>query len=184
MKSVNALSMFILTSALLVSACSDTASTDPRTAVFNDWLTEAIPIFANSGVNLETIVDDYQCQNQEIGDSLFTEPACAGFRFLTADENPVSIQVDWSMSRPERWHADLMLDTQLKINCKAIQSSVEYQRSKNQFVELIACRTQAGSEVLILLATANTTIAYLSAEFVQAYPGYVSSVIQTIESSP
>jgi hypothetical protein len=115
---------------------------------------------------------------------MLTEAACTGFRFLSVGEKPISIQVDWSISNPERWHADMNLDTPLRVKCKEIQSSAEYHRTRNEFAELVACRTQAGDEVLLLLAPANVIIAYLSADFVQAYPGYVSGLIQTVESSP
>jgi hypothetical protein len=61
---------------------------------------------------------------------------------------------------------------------------VEYQRVKNEMVEFVACRTQVGDEVLLAFSSANVIIAYLSAEFVQAYPGYVSGIFQTVETSP
>lgn len=186
MKTVVALTWLLLAIVPAVTACSGgrPAPADSRTAAFDAWLSEARPVFAAAGAGLESIVDDYHCQNQEIGDGLLTEPACTGIRYLSVAEEPVSIQVDWSVSNPRRWHADVDLDTPLKVKCAEIQSSAEYHRTRNEFAELVACRTQAGDEALLLLAPTHVIMAYLSADFVQAYPGYVSGLIQTGESSP
>jgi hypothetical protein len=185
MKSVIALSSVVIVSILLVVACSgDTpAPVDSRTATFDVWLTKARSVFANSGADLKSIVYDFHCQNQ-IGDEASTEPACAGFQFLLVGEEQITINADWSTGNLERWHADMSLDSPLKVNCNEIQSSVEYKRAKNAFAELVACRTQAGDEVLLMYSPSKVTIAFLSKEFLWAYPGYVTHVFQSVESSP
>jgi hypothetical protein len=185
MKIIVTLLIFAYAILLIMTACSPppvNSPVDSRITAFNTLLNPAI-----LSRDLRLIVNDEtstNCTNQQIGDRGLTEEACTTSWFLHADEGPFVVLADWSIHNPERWHADMTLDTRLSVECNNIQSSVEYERVTIEGGEFVACRVQDSGEVVLSLSCTQTQIAYLSADFMQTYPDYVSTIIQTVKSYP
>jgi hypothetical protein len=176
--SLAARSLLVVAVVSMVAACSGGThkASDPRVAAFDAWVDEVLPVFAGSGGGPGMRFDRVNCVGQLIGYEAANEPACRSIQGIDAGEQQVVLTVRWAVASPSKWLAYAELDLPVSFECEGVQSSAEYYRGRYGGMDVVACRTGSGGEAFLTSGSNGATVTFLSAAFVQAYPGYVSSM--------